>query len=106
MKIKMLSKGWTIAVILLFVGVGIQPAIAETDIIDFKPEKMDKEELTAKINEIKQKYENNPKLSNIWDIILNLLDLFVRILYKIVEITITIILLPFALILIWFLLMS
>jgi hypothetical protein len=49
-----------VGVIVLFIGVGIQPAIAKVnpDIIDIKLDTINKDELIVKINEIKQKYGN------------------------------------------------
>ena len=52
-----------VGITILFLGVGIQPAIAQPDIIDFKPENIDKEELTAKIDEIMEKYGHIPMVS-------------------------------------------
>jgi hypothetical protein len=49
-----------IGIILLFLGVGIQPVIAQPDFTDFIPDNIDKEELTAKINEIMQEYGIKP----------------------------------------------
>jgi hypothetical protein len=59
MKQSIIYKGLAVAVIILFLGVGIQPAIAKPDIIDFKPKRMNKDELTAKINEILETIGDN-----------------------------------------------
>jgi hypothetical protein len=46
---------------------GVQPAIAQSDIVDFKPDNMDRKELTAKINEVKLKYGHNPMVSTLFN---------------------------------------
>jgi len=51
MKQRTICKTLTVAVILLFLGVSVQPAIAQPEKIDFKYKNIDIEELTAKINE-------------------------------------------------------
>ena len=71
-----LYKTLVVGVIVLFVGVGIQPAIAN-DIAIF--------------DEKSKKYENNSKIKNFWDIILFLLDLFEKILNKFFETIISLI---------------
>ena len=48
---KVLYKGLVVGIIVLFIGLAVQPAIAQPEIIDFKPKNIDMEELTAKINE-------------------------------------------------------
>ncbi len=65
------KKGLVVGVILLFIGIAVQPAIAN-DITIF--------------NEKFKKYESNSKLTNFWDIILFLLNLFENILNKIKQI--------------------
>ena len=69
-------KTLVIGVIILFIGVGVQPAIASDNTI---------------YNEKIEKNENNPKLSGFWDIILFLLDLFEKILNNIINTTISLI---------------
>ena len=68
-----LSKALVVGVIVLFIGVGIQPAIAKVqpDIIDFKLNDLDKEELTVEVNEILQKYGHIPMVSYFCDILAN-----------------------------------
>ena len=56
----MLYKTLVVGVIVLFIGMGVQPVVAQPDILDFKPENMDKEELTAKINELLESYGIKP----------------------------------------------
>ena len=51
MKQRTIFKALAVAVIILFLGLAIQPSVAQPDIIDFKPKNIDTEELTAKINE-------------------------------------------------------
>lgn len=59
-------KAFVVGVIVLFIGIGIQPAIAKVnpDIIGFKLDNIDKDEITVKINEIMQKYGNFPLIQN------------------------------------------
>ena len=60
-KIPLLYKMLVVGVIVLFIGMVVQPAIAQPDILDFKPENMYKDELTAKVNKIMQ--ENDIKIT-------------------------------------------
>jgi hypothetical protein len=86
-----LYKSLVIGFIVLFIGVGVQPAVAKIQpyIIDFKPENMDKEELTAIINEIQLKYGHIPMISYICNIFFTFIGLYV--LYAIAVITFVIV---------------
>jgi hypothetical protein len=64
MEEKILYKTLVIGVIVLFVGVGVQTAIAKPDIIDVKPKQMNKDELRAKIDEILEKIGENTTSPN------------------------------------------
>ena len=86
----MLYKSLVIGVIILFLGIGVQPAVANVkpEIIDFDLKNTDKEELIAKINEISQKYGHIPMVSYLCDILttpifFNIIFIYLNILYAI-----------------------
>ena len=61
----MLSKTLAVAVIILFIGMGVQSTIAKPDIINLIPNNIDKIELTKKLNNIWQNYEHLSMLFNL-----------------------------------------
>ena len=85
MKGRMLSKGLVVAVILLFVGVAVQPSIAtvQPEKIIVESDSDDIEGLVAQlrvaVNEKLEKYESYPKVAGFWDIINHLLDILEKI---------------------------
>jgi len=85
MRTSCVKNGLVMVVILLFVGVTVQPVIAtvQPEKIIVEPNVDDIEGLVAQlriaINEKLEKYESIPKVANIWEIILRLLDLIGKI---------------------------
>jgi len=77
MKQRTICKTLAVAVIILFIGLAVQPSVAvQTHKNAFKPNNIDEEELTAKINDILQNNKNIPMISNLFNRTIGTLCIF------------------------------
>jgi hypothetical protein len=83
-------KSLVVGVIILFLGIGIQPAVAQThsEMIDFKLNNFNKGEINEKINEIIQKYGHISQVSYLCNILtspifFNIILIYLNFLYAI-----------------------